>query len=112
MAAYTSCGFTDPDRHFSCTEPAVGWYWYAPLREWHTACAAHAETRSLPLSAEDSEPEYVSRCPACGDPIDYCLGHGEIGDPAGAAILADHDAGVHDRCHPDGCDERGGAVND
>lgn len=28
-----------------------------------------------------------SVCPACGDPIDYCQGHGEIGDPEGYAIL-------------------------
>ncbi|HEY6057206.1 MAG TPA: hypothetical protein VIV06_04200 [Candidatus Limnocylindrales bacterium] len=53
----------------------------------------------------EAEAEYVSRCPACGDPIDYCQGHGEIGDPTGAAILADHDAGQHWRCHPAGCDE-------
>lgn len=28
-----------------------------------------------------------SRCPACGEPIDWCRGHGEIGDPEGRAIL-------------------------
>ena len=28
-----------------------------------------------------------SVCPACGDPIDYCQGHGEIGDPEGYAIV-------------------------
>lgn len=48
--------------------------------------------------------EDVARCPACGDPIDYCQGHGEIGDPAGFAILEAHDAGDHTGCHPDGCD--------
>lgn len=26
-------------------------------------------------------------CPACGESPDYCQGHGEIGDPEGAAIL-------------------------
>lgn len=31
--------------------------------------------------------EYIGRCPACGDPIDYCQGHGTIGDPRGAAKL-------------------------
>jgi hypothetical protein len=51
--------------------------------------------------------EFVGRCPACGDPIDYCQGHGEIGDPIGASILADHDAGNHDRCHEQGCEEGG-----
>ena len=44
-------------------------------------------------------------CPACGDPIDYCQGHGEIGDPAGFAILMAHDDGDHSGCHPDGCEE-------
>lgn len=51
--------------------------------------------------------EYVSSCPACGQPIDYCQGHGEIGDPEGARILAAHDDGDHSDCHPDGCDEAG-----
>lgn len=34
----------------------------------------------------DSFPD-MERCPACGDPIDYCQGHGPIGDPEGHAIL-------------------------
>ena len=46
---------------------------------------------------------YWERCPACASPIDYCQGHGEIGDPAGFAILEAHDAGDHYGCHPDGC---------
>lgn len=49
--------------------------------------------------------EYVSACPACGSPIDYCQGHGEIGDPAGFAILEAHDNDDHSECHPDGCDD-------
>jgi hypothetical protein len=49
--------------------------------------------------------ENESRCPVCGDFSDYCLGHGEIGDPAGFAILTSHDAGNHDDCHPEGCEE-------
>lgn len=51
------------------------------------------------------EDEYVSRCPACGAPIDYCLGHGEIGDPIGYAILRKHDNDNHTDCHPAGCEE-------
>jgi hypothetical protein len=39
-------------------------------------------------------------CPACGDLIDYCQGHGEIGDPDGAGILDLHDQDMHGRCHP------------
>lgn len=52
---------------------------------------------------DDDDPEPVSCCPACGDPIDYCQGHGEIGDPAGRAILDAHDDGDHSQCHPEGC---------
>lgn len=48
---------------------------------------------------------YVSACPACGQPIDFCQGHGEMGDPAGFAILTAHDDGDHSGCHPDGCEE-------
>jgi hypothetical protein len=55
-----------------------------------------------------TEQEYISRCPACGSPIDYCQGHGEIGDPAGADILARHDNDDHRYCDPDGCDESEG----
>ena len=29
----------------------------------------------------------VGDCPACWSPMDYCQGHGEIGDPEGFAIL-------------------------
>lgn len=33
--------------------------------------------------------------------MDYCQGHGEIGDPWGAKILQDHDNGDHSQCHYD-----------
>lgn len=42
---------------------------------------------------------YTETCPACGSPVDYCLGHGEIGDPRGAAVLEAHDFGEHSTCH-------------
>lgn len=45
--------------------------------------------------------EYIAICPACGNPIDYCQGHGEIGDPAGNRILNDHDNDTHNGCHPE-----------
>lgn len=51
------------------------------------------------------EAEYESRCPVCGDPADYCLGHGEIGDPAGYGILVAHDNGDHSSCNFMGCIE-------
>lgn len=44
--------------------------------------------------------ESLSRCPACGDYMDYCQGHGDLGDPDGAAILAEHDNDEHGNCHP------------
>ena len=37
-------------------------------------------------------------CPACGEPIDYCQGHGSIADRWGAAILRAHDGGNHVAC--------------
>lgn len=54
--------------------------------------------------ADECDCELISLCPACGQPIDYCQGHGEIGDPAGFAILAAHDNDTHADCHPEGCD--------
>ena len=53
---------------------------------------------------DECDCELVSLCPACGEPIDYCQGHGEIGDPAGYAQLQAHDHERHASCHPDGCD--------
>ena len=58
-------------------------------------------TPAFPLEEEEEE---VSRCPACGDPIDYCQGHGKIGDRAGRNILMAHDEGEHTGCHRDGCE--------
>jgi hypothetical protein len=46
-----------------------------------------------------------SQCVACGEYIDYCQGHGAIGDPAGHAILEDHKNGDHSGCNPNGCDD-------
>lgn len=47
----------------------------------------------------------MSACPACGQPIDYCQGHGESGDPAGFEILTMHDDEDHRFCDPRGCDD-------
>lgn len=52
----------------------------------------------------DDPAEDEARCPACGWPISYCQGHGEIGDPSGFAVLQCHDRGDHASCHPDGCE--------
>lgn len=55
---------------------------------------------------------YGSRCPACGALIDFCQGHGEIGDPAGYAILQKHDDDSHEDCNSRGCDVAREAVWD
>ena len=31
-----------------------------------------------------------NECPICLDPLDYCQGHGEIGDPEGFRMLMDY----------------------
>lgn len=38
-------------------------------------------------------------CPACGQPIDYCQGHGRIGDPVGYHIMLRHEYADHTQCH-------------
>lgn len=40
------------------------------------------------------------RCPACGEYLDYCYGHGEMGDPINYRILVLHRRGNHSACHP------------
>ena len=52
---------------------------------------------------DEPEPPYVEPCPVCAAPIDYCQGHGEIGDPDGWRILQMHDADDHSECHRHGC---------
>lgn len=56
---------------------------------------------------EDDETDAEARCPACGEPISYCQGHGESGDPDGFDTLRRHDDGDHTDCHQDGCDDAG-----
>ncbi|QGH79325.1 hypothetical protein KNU78_gp82 [Gordonia phage Sukkupi] len=51
------------------------------------------------------DPFAPDRCVVCGDVVDYCQGHGSIGDPDGAAVLRAHDDEDHTRCHPAGCDD-------
>jgi hypothetical protein len=44
---------------------------------------------------------YTAVCCVCGDPMDYCQGHGQIGDPAGWAIENKHlEDDNHTDCHP------------
>lgn len=77
-----------------------------PECDWHCHCgpgvAAGTETQCVALVHEEhSADEPVSMCPACGSVIDYCQGHGEMGDPAGRAVLDAHEQGDHSTCHPD-----------
>jgi hypothetical protein len=37
-------------------------------------------------------------CAACGQEVDYCQGHGPIGDPAGHAIIEQHENDDHSEC--------------
>ena len=39
-------------------------------------------------SMYDPYPE--DECPVCLEPLDYCQGHGEIGDPEGFRMLMDY----------------------
>lgn len=68
---------------WDCGERLAYWESADELSEWIT---------------DHNERAYEPTCPACGDVIEYCPGHGEMGDPLGYAILQDHDAGRHDGC--------------
>lgn len=68
-----------------------------------SGCVVCYNPTTRPPVCHDPHCDAASRCPACGDLPDYCQGHGAIGDPAGAAILAAHDDGDHAGCVVD-CD--------
>ena len=54
----------------------------------------------------DSEVTVFDSCPACGDPFDYCTGHGVMGDPSGFEVIVRHyEQDDHTLCHPDGCND-------
>lgn len=58
---------------------------------WHRiTCVCCGEQRlvtSYDMDADWLAEQYVGACPVCEEPTDYCQGHGEIGDPAGHALL-------------------------
>jgi hypothetical protein len=58
------------------------------------------------MCRRDDYPPYEGQCPACGEYISYCQGHGEIGDPHGYQILEQHDNDDHSMCHPIVCGDR------
>lgn len=79
-------------------------------RTWCARCTPTPASR-CPYEAEHEEPshgetddEEPASCPACGEYIDFCMGHGPIGDPVGFDILDRHDNDDHSRCHVNGCD--------
>lgn len=64
--------------------------------------AFQAKVAELVETAEQvSSDMWVEDCVVCGQPSDYCPGHGEIGDPAGYRILVAHDEGDHSMCVAD-----------
>lgn len=67
--------------------------------------------RLLDMDARDVVEEYTSHCPACGEMIDYCLGHGQWADPEGYKTLMYHDFGNHSRCRKEGCEFADGSRN-
>lgn len=65
--------------------------------------AAHLADEHPLAAAPTSEEE--ARCPACGDYMSYCQGHGPQGDPEGYRRLRLHDMGNHHLCDPRACEE-------
>lgn len=84
-----------------CTEPTQwGAGHQAPNGYFH--CSACGLTYDEP-NFDDPESAFVGSlpvCPVCGEFVDYCSGHGELGDPWGARVLRQHDNGDHRQCHP------------
>jgi hypothetical protein len=65
----------------------------------------HHVTGAIERGEAEAIVEVTSCCPACGEPIDYCQGHGELGDPDGYWIIEQHDKGEHQYCDKRGCDD-------
>jgi len=74
---------------------------------WQYPSTTIAAWNAGELSLVDTNPTHlcgVDLCPACGDTIDHCQGHGFIGDPDKARVLVAHyDRDEHDGCHHRGC---------
>ncbi|WNM69993.1 hypothetical protein SEA_GUYFAGIERI_90 [Rhodococcus phage GuyFagieri] len=86
-------------RSVTATQPTV----WTPADGW-TDPATPGEGEPDDDTDPDDDGEPVSRCVVCGEVIDYCNGHGPIGDPDGARVLDDHDNDEHSGCHPAGCE--------
>lgn len=93
------CGYC-PGKWMYEPNPAGGWTIHHVTDDQYEVLKA-----IQPEAREDEYAEVDSRCPTCGEPIDYCQGHGEIGDPEGYANQVRHDAGDHSGCFEgDVCD--------
>lgn len=55
----------------------------------------------------ECDPDLISKCVACGEPIDYCIDHAEA-----IPIIRAHDDGDHRDCHPSACDLSGEVEDD
>lgn len=71
------------------------------------AARERAAANLAELFGDGEAADDVERCPVCGDPADYCQGHGETGDPRGWRKVIAHDHGDHTECHPAGCEAAG-----
>lgn len=71
------------------------------------AARERAAANLAELFGDDEPTDDVERCHVCGEPNDYCQGHGETGDPRGWRIALAHDFGDHTECHAAGCEAAG-----
>ncbi len=104
MAIKTRCEYEAWDRRKAewvrCPRMAT----YHINREGNTLHLCPQDAELYPNNPREARVyEIYERCPHCGDPIDYCPGHGMISDPLGRQVLVDHEQGEHGRCHPMGC---------
>lgn len=50
------------------------------------------------IMADKCEEFTADNCFVCGEPWQYCSGHGEIGDPEGFRVVIAHNKGDHSGC--------------
>lgn len=69
------------------TYNTAGDAWQA-LHDHVTGKARLTEEAAHAAGEEIDQRIHPDQCPACGDPGDYCRGHGKMADPVGYAILS------------------------
>ncbi|QFP97764.1 hypothetical protein KNU79_gp82 [Gordonia phage NadineRae] len=107
------------ERHYSDGTPYVDVFrrsvtfpGHWETRDGEMFAADTSDALRVVVGARDADVFAPDRCVVCGEVVDYCQGHGSIGDPDGAAVLRAHDDGDHDGCHPAGCDDAQRAAAD